>query len=95
MLITEQARTQVWRPRSCSPAWARSSPCTRASLARPWEHHGARRRDASNPQMQAYLKRFKEVTDQESDRFASPIVYSSLQMLQQSIERVGKIDRRR
>ena len=49
--------------------------------------------DASNPQMQAYLKRFKDVTGQESDRFASPIVYTSLQMLQQAIERVGKIDR--
>jgi branched-chain amino acid transport system substrate-binding protein len=33
------------------------------------------------------------MTGQEPDRWASPVTYASLQMLQQAIERVGKIDR--
>lgn len=43
---------------------------------------------------QDYVKRHKEVNNgMEPDRWANPITYSTLQMLQQSIERVGKIDR--
>jgi len=34
-----------------------------------------------------------EITGQEPDRWASPVTYASLQMLQQAIERVGKLDR--
>jgi branched-chain amino acid transport system substrate-binding protein len=34
-----------------------------------------------------------EMTGQEPDRWASPITYASLQMLQQAIERTGQIDR--
>ncbi|NMG33701.1 ABC transporter substrate-binding protein [Azoarcus sp. TTM-91] len=48
--------------------------------------------DADDPAVQAYFRRHKEVTGQEPDRFASPIVWVSLQMLQQAIERVG-VDR--
>jgi len=33
------------------------------------------------------------MTGQEPDRWASPVTYASLQMLQQAIERVGAIDR--
>ena len=47
----------------------------------------------SAPASKAYLKRHVEMTGQEPDRWASPITYASLQMLQQAIERVGKIDR--
>ena len=46
-----------------------------------------------DPKYQAYAKRHLEVTGQEPDRWASPVTYASLQMLQQAIERVGKIDR--
>src|SRR5262249_40023994 len=40
-----------------------------------------------------YIKHHKEIIGREPDRWASPITYASLQVLQQAIERVGKIDR--
>ena len=49
--------------------------------------------NANSPQLKDYLKRHTEVTGAEPDRWASPVTYASLQMLQQAIERVGKIDR--
>jgi branched-chain amino acid transport system substrate-binding protein len=49
--------------------------------------------DASLPGIQWYIKHHKEVIGREPDRWASPITYASLQVLQQAIERVGKIDR--
>jgi branched-chain amino acid transport system substrate-binding protein len=49
--------------------------------------------DADAPTLKDYLKRHKEVTGQEPDRWASPITYASLQVLQQAIEKVGKVDR--
>ena len=49
--------------------------------------------DPEAPGSKAYFKRQMEMIGQEPDRFASPITYASLQMLQQAIERVGRIDR--
>lgn len=49
--------------------------------------------DASLPGIKAYIAHHKEVIGREPDRWASPITYASLQVLQQAIERVGKIDR--
>jgi branched-chain amino acid transport system substrate-binding protein len=49
--------------------------------------------NANTPKSKEYLKRHVEMTGQEPDRWASPVAYASLQMLQQSIERVGSIDR--
>ena len=49
--------------------------------------------NVDDPKFQAYRKRHLEVTGQEPDRWASPVTYASLEMLQQAIERVGKIDR--
>ena len=46
----------------------------------------------NTPEMQAYFKHHKEVTGQLPDHWASPVTYASLQILQQAIERVGKID---
>ncbi len=46
-----------------------------------------------DPKFQEYRKRHLEVTGQEPDRWASPVTYASLEILQQAIERVGKIDR--
>jgi branched-chain amino acid transport system substrate-binding protein len=40
-----------------------------------------------------YIQHHKEIIGREPDRWASPITYASLQVLQQAIERVGKIDR--
>ena len=51
---------------------------------------------ASDPNLKGikwYIQHHKEIIGREPDRWASPITYASLQVLQQAIERVGKIDR--
>ncbi|MCX2726629.1 ABC transporter substrate-binding protein [Thermomicrobium sp. 4228-Ro] len=45
------------------------------------------------PGLMDYYKRHKQVTGQDPDRWASPICYASLQVLQQALQRVGKVDR--
>jgi branched-chain amino acid transport system substrate-binding protein len=45
-----------------------------------------------DPKFKEYFARHVAVTGQEPDRWASPVTYASLQMLQQAIERVGSID---
>ena len=49
--------------------------------------------NADSPSLKDYLKRHTEEFKSEPDRWASPVTYSSLQMLHQAIERVGKVDR--
>jgi branched-chain amino acid transport system substrate-binding protein len=49
--------------------------------------------NADSPQLKDYLARHKAATGKEPDRWASPITYASLQVLQQAIEKVGKVDR--
>jgi branched-chain amino acid transport system substrate-binding protein len=46
-----------------------------------------------SPAIKAYIERHAAATGHEPDGWASPVTYASLQMLQQAIERVGKIDR--
>jgi len=47
----------------------------------------------NSPDSKAYRKRHIDATGEEPDRRSGPLTYGSLQMLQQAIERVGKIDR--
>ncbi|MDF0521488.1 amino acid ABC transporter substrate-binding protein [Bradyrhizobium yuanmingense] len=49
--------------------------------------------NAESPQLREYLARHKAATGKEPDRWASSITYASLQVLQQAIEKVGKLDR--
>lgn len=49
--------------------------------------------NADSAELKGYLTRHVAVHNREPDRWASPLVYASLQTLQQAIERVGKIDR--
>ena len=49
--------------------------------------------DAALKGIKWYIQHHKDVIGREPDRWASPITYASLQVLQQAIERVGKIDR--
>ena len=49
--------------------------------------------NADSPALKDYFKRHVEATGREPDRWASPITYATLQVLQQAIERVGKVDR--
>jgi branched-chain amino acid transport system substrate-binding protein len=46
------------------------------------------------PEMQAYLKAHQEVTGKSADFWASPIVYATLQILEQAIEGTGSKDRK-
>lgn len=46
--------------------------------------------DANLPGIKWYIQHHKEIMGREPDRWASPITYASLQVLQQAIERVGK-----
>jgi len=46
------------------------------------------------PEFKDYVKRHAAANDgREPDRWANPVTYASLQILQQAIERVGKVDR--
>jgi branched-chain amino acid transport system substrate-binding protein len=45
------------------------------------------------PAMQAYLAAHKQVTGKDADYWASATVYASLQILEQAIEGVGRVDR--
>jgi branched-chain amino acid transport system substrate-binding protein len=49
--------------------------------------------DESLPGAKDYFDRHVAVTGGEPDRWASPVTYASLQILQQAIEQVGEIDR--
>ncbi len=49
--------------------------------------------DPTVPGAKAYFDRHTAVIGQEPDRWASPVTYAALQVLQQAIERVGEIDR--
>ncbi len=49
--------------------------------------------NADSPALKDYFKRHVDALGREPDRWASPITYASLQVLQQAIERVGKVDR--
>lgn len=49
--------------------------------------------DAASPLIQEYKERHAEVVGAEPDRWASSNTYVTLQILEQAIERVGKIDR--
>jgi branched-chain amino acid transport system substrate-binding protein len=46
--------------------------------------------DAALPGIKWYIQHHKEIMGREPDRWASPITYASLQVLQQAIERAGK-----
>jgi branched-chain amino acid transport system substrate-binding protein len=49
--------------------------------------------NADSPELKDYLVRHKAATGKEPDRWASSITYASLQVLQQAIEKAGKLDR--
>ncbi len=49
--------------------------------------------DLDSPAIQDYFKRHTASAGYEPDRWTSAVTWSSLQVLQQAVERVGKIDR--
>jgi branched-chain amino acid transport system substrate-binding protein len=94
IMITEQARAQSFNAKVFYTAVGTAFPLYKQRFGADVEGvMGIGGWNADAPQSKDYLKRHVEMLGQEPDRWASPITYASLQMLQEAIERVGKIDR--
>jgi branched-chain amino acid transport system substrate-binding protein len=92
--ITERARALSFNPKIFYTAVGTAFPFYKQRFGADVEGvMGLGGWNADSPESKVYLKRHVEMTGQEPDRWASPVTYASLQMLQQAIERVGKIDR--
>jgi branched-chain amino acid transport system substrate-binding protein len=94
MAITEQARASSFNPKVFYTAIGTAFPMYKQLFGPDIEGvMGTGGWNPDAPGSKDYFKRHVAETGQEPDRWASPITYASLQMLQQAIERVGKIDR--
>ena len=92
--ITEQARAMNFNPKVFYVAIGTAYPFYKQRFGADVDGvMGLGGWQAASPEGKAYLKHYKETTGSEPDRGSAPINYASLQMLQQAIERVGKIDR--
>ena len=94
LAITEQARVSGFNPKVFFTGVGTSFPLVRDRFRDNAEGvMGIGGWPAESPAVQEYQRRHREAVGREPDRWASPVVYSSLQVLQQAIERVGRIDR--
>ena len=94
MAITEQARALSFNPKVFYAAVGTAFPVYKQRFGADVEGvMGIGGWNPDAPGAKDYFKRYVAATGQEPDRWASPITYASVQMLQQAIERVGKIDR--
>ncbi|MGA2816053.1 MAG: amino acid ABC transporter substrate-binding protein [Xanthobacteraceae bacterium] len=94
IMITEQARVSDFNPKVFYTAVGTAFPLYKQRFGANVEGvMGIGGWNAEAPASKDYFKRHLEMTGQEPDRWASPITYASLQMLQRAIERVGGIDR--
>jgi branched-chain amino acid transport system substrate-binding protein len=94
IMITEQARLSNFNPKVFYTAVGTAFPLYKQRFGADVEGvMGIGGWNADAPASKDYFRRHLEGTGQEPDRWASPVTYASLQMLQQAIERVGKIDR--
>ena len=94
MAITEQARALSFNPKVFYTAVGTAFPMYKRRFGPDIQGvMGIGGWNADSPESKDYFGRHVAVTGQEPDRWASPITYATLQMLQQAIERVGKIDR--
>lgn len=95
MGLTEQSRALKFNPKVFYAGVATAFPIYRQRFGANVE--GIMGPGGWNPvtdSSKAYMERFKKVNNnQEPDRWASPLVYASLQILQQAIERAG-VDRK-
>jgi branched-chain amino acid transport system substrate-binding protein len=94
MTITDQARALNFNPKVFYTAVGTAFPMYKQRFGSDVEGvMGIGGWNPNAPESKAYFVRHVAATGQEPDRWASPMTYASLQMLQQAIERVGKIDR--
>ena len=94
IMLTEQARLSNFNPKVFYTAVGTAFPLYKQRFGA--DVDGVMGIGGWNAKTQAsedYFRRHVEMTGQEPDRWASPITYASLQMLQQAIEHVGGIDR--
>ncbi len=93
--LTEQARALQFNPKVFYTAIGTAFPIYRQRFGKNAEGVlGMGGWNPNAPDTKAYFERYKKANNgSEPDRFASPITYTSLQILQQAIERVG-IDRK-
>jgi branched-chain amino acid transport system substrate-binding protein len=92
--ITDAARVLSYNPKVYYTAVGTAFPVFKAKFGASIEGvMGIGGWNVDSPALQAYFKRHTQVVGREPDRWASPVTYVSLQMLQQAIERAGKIDR--
>jgi branched-chain amino acid transport system substrate-binding protein len=93
MAITEQARASHFNPKVFYTAIGTAFPLYKQRFGADVEGvMGTGGWNPNTPDSKAFRSRHMDLFGQEPDRWASPITYASLQMLQQAIERVG-IDR--
>ena len=95
MGLTEQARALKFNPKVFYAGVATAFPAYRQRFGKNVEGiFGPGGWDANSAASKSYFERFKKANNgQEPDRWASPLAYAALQMLQQAIERVG-VDRK-
>ncbi|MFC3228362.1 amino acid ABC transporter substrate-binding protein [Marinibaculum pumilum] len=92
--LTEQARISDFAPKAFYVGVATAFPAYAGKFGAAAEGVlGAGGVNAGTDAMKAYRARHKEVTGQEADYWASPVMYASLQILEQAIERAGTLDR--
>jgi branched-chain amino acid transport system substrate-binding protein len=91
--ITDAAKLLSYNPKVFYTAVGTAFPLFKAKFGASAEGvMGVGGWNVDSPLLKAYFKRHTEVIGREPDRWASPVTYVSLQMLQQAIERAGKID---
>jgi len=94
--ITEQARISGFNPKVYYTGVGTAFPLFKQKFAANAEGvMGIGGWSGDSPAIKDYLARHKAsaVNGAEPDRWASAVTFASLQMLQQAIERVGKVDR--
>jgi branched-chain amino acid transport system substrate-binding protein len=95
LALTDQARLLDFNPKVFYTAVGTAFPVFKQKFGAATE--GVMGIGGINPESQAfkdYLKRHAEANGgREPDRWANPVTYASLQILQQAIERVGSVDR--
>jgi len=94
MLITDQAQVLGFNPKVMFTGVGTQFPMYKKKFGAAAEGvMGPGGVDFDSPAIQDYFKRHQAASGQEPDRFASTVQYAALQVLQQAIERVGKVDR--
>lgn len=94
--ITEQARASNFNPKVFYAAIGTAFPLYGKHFGDDVEGvMGAGGWNPNAPESKDYRKRHLESEGQEPDRWGGQLIYASLQMLQQAIERIGEIDRAR